>query len=372
MLDAGGAAPVLPEAREAWLAAVDDGWADPRRLHREGRRARLLLDGAREAVAAVVGARPDEVFFPPDHVRACHAAIVGCALPGRRRRVVTAVEHSAVLHAAAAGAEPATVGVDRMGRLDLDDFARQLPEAAVACVQQANGELGTSQPVAAALERARAAGVPLVVDAAAALGQVPPPPDYDVLVGSPRAWGSVPGVGLLVVRRVRWRPHEPGEAASARRLPGEAAGEVDIPAALAAAVSLAACRAADENPDRAVDRRALVARVRRAAAAVPDVDVAGDPEDRLPHVVTFSALYCPGEELVRRFDAEGYAVASGSACTTDTLRPSHVLAAAGALTHGNVRLTLPRGTAEADVEAFCALLAPVVRGVRDELGAGEL
>lgn len=369
MLDAGGAAPVLPAAEQAWLAAVRDGWADPRRLHREGRAARMLLDGARESVAEQLGVRPDEVSFPPDHARAAAAAVLGCALPGDGPVVLSAVEHSALLHAAGWRTGAHEVPVDAAGTVDLDAFAAALPGAALACLQQGNGEIGTLQPLHRAHDAARGAGVPLVVDAGASLGHVPPPADFDVLLGSPRAWGSVPGAGLLVVRRaVRWRPHEPGER-SASRPAGEVPGEVDVPAALAAAVSLREVSAAHGSTD---PRHELVTRVRAAAAAVPDVQVHGPAEGRLPHVVTFSALYLPGEELVRRLDVLGIAVGSGSACTADTLRPSHVLAAVGGLTHGNVRLVLPRGVTETEVDRFCALLPEVVAELRDELGVAGL
>ena len=96
-------------------------------------------------------------------------------------------------------------------------------------------------------------------------------------------------------------------------------------------------------------------------ALIPDVEVVGDPVDRLPHLVTFSCLYVDGEALVTELDRLGFGVASGSACTASTLEPSHVLAAMGALTHGNVRLSLTRDTTEADVDGFLAVLPGVGR-----------
>ena len=117
-LDAAAVAPLHPAAREAWLAALDDGWADPRRLHREGRRARMLLDGAREVVAHLLGARTEEVSFTGSHAAAVHGAVLGTLRARRRvgaRAVVSAVEHSAVLHAARHGAGEVTeVPVDRL------------------------------------------------------------------------------------------------------------------------------------------------------------------------------------------------------------------------------------------------------------------
>ena len=120
-------------------------------------------------------------------------------------------------------------------------------------------------------------------------------------------------------------------------------------------------------------RAALVARIReRVAATVPDVEVVGDPHDRLPHVVTFSCLYVDGEALLTALDRRGFAVGSGSACTSSTLEPSHVLAAMGVLTHGNVRIALPRGVREEDVDAFLDALPGTVAEVRGALGVSGL
>lgn len=113
--------------------------------------------------------------------------------------------------------------------------------------------------------------------------------------------------------------------------------------------------------------------MRAAVAAVPETEVAGDADDRLPHIVTFSALLADGETLVTELDRHGYAVASGSACTASTLEPSHVLAAMGVLTHGNVRITLPLASVAPDraatVEGFCAVLPEAIAAVRAQVGS---
>jgi cysteine desulfurase len=125
-----------------------------------------------------------------------------------------------------------------------------------------------------------------------------------------------------------------------------------------------------EHSGRADAREAheLVARIRAAAARLPDTEVAGDPDDRLPHVTTFSCLLVDGEALVHELDGRGFAVASGSACTSSTLEPSHVLAAMGVLTHGNVRVTLPLASTVPDraesVDRFCTELPDAVAAVR--------
>ena len=115
-------------------------------------------------------------------------------------------------------------------------------------------------------------------------------------------------------------------------------------------------------------QRALVDRIRAAAAAIPDVEVVGDPVGRLPHLVTFSCLYVDGEALVTELDRRGYGAASGSACTSSTLTPSRVLEAMGVLTHGNLRVSLTRDTTDEDVDGFLDVLPHVVRDIRAVAG----
>lgn len=370
VLDVAGHAPLRPSARVALLEAVDQGWADPRRLFAEGRRARLLLDGAREAIAASLGGRTDDLDLVPTHTLALHNA-VRSVVRGRRRTgpdvVVSAVERAALLHAAAFATaddgQVRTVGVDAHGRVDASAFvAAAGAGTALAVLQHANGEVGTRQPVEAVHAALRPLGVPLLVDVGASAGHVDLAAAGDVLVADAGDWGAPP-LGVVLTRtRVRRSPDWPEDAD--RWSPGG----VHVPVALAAAVALQDALAQRTQAD--AHRRALVDVVRRRVAAeVPDVQVVGDPVDRLPHVVTFSCLYVDGEALVDRLDRAGFGVGSGSACTSSTLEPSHVLAAMGSLTQGNVRLSLPPDVAEADVHRFCDVLPGAVADVRAALGA---
>ncbi len=365
--DVASSAPLHPVARQALQASLDEGWADPARLYREGRRARLLLDAAREAAAEAVGCRPDELVFTPSGTRAVHLGISG-ALAGRRRVgrhvAVSAVEHSSVLHAAGDGTTE--VPVDRSGRVSAAGFTQALREdTALACLQSANHEVGTEQPVAEVAAVCRAAGVPLLVDAAQSLGWGPVGGDWSLLTASAHKWGGPSGVGLLAVRKgVRFAPQEPAD----ERESGRSAGFENIPAIVAAAASLRAVRA--EAADEAVRLRALVEHIRaRVPELVPDVEVVGDPVRRLPHLVTFSCLYVDGETLLHELDREGFSVSSGSSCTSSTLTPSHVLRAMGVLSEGNVRVSLPLGTSGTDVDRFLEVLPGVVSAVRERLGA---
>ncbi|MFI5676192.1 cysteine desulfurase/sulfurtransferase TusA family protein [Streptomyces cellulosae] len=371
--DAASAVPLHPVARQALLASLDEGWADPSRLYREGRRARMLLDAAREAAAEAVGCRADELVFTSSGTRAVHTGIEG-ALAGRRRvgrhLIVSSVEHSSVLHMAdaheAGGGTVTQVAVDRTGAAAVESYAGALrPDTALACLQSANHEVGTEQPVAAVAEVCRAAGVPLLVDAAQSLGWGRVEGDWSLLAASAHKWGGPSGVGLLVVRKgVRFAP----QGAVDERESGRAAGFENIPAIVAAAASLRAVRA--EAAQESVRLRELTARIRaRVPEAVPDVEVVGDPERRLPGIITFSCLYVDGETLLHELDRAGFSVSSGSSCTSSTLTPSHVLKAMGVLSEGNVRVSLPPGTAGQDVERFLEVLSGAVAGVREKLGA---
>ncbi|RKN34710.1 cysteine desulfurase family protein [Micromonospora musae] len=372
-LDAATATPLHPVARQALSAALEDGWADPGKLYTQARRARQLLDAARGAAAETLGVRPDELSFTASGTAAAHAAVLG-GLAGRqrtgRRLVHSAIEHSAVLHAAerhvSGGGDAVAVPVDRLGRLDLDAWSAEVrePGVALAALIAASHEVGTLQPVAGAAATCAEAGVPLYVDAAQAVGRMPVPAGWSVLTASAHKWGGPAGVGLLVVRKgVRWESPYPADERESGRTPGA----LNLPAVVAAAASLRAVAA--EAEAEAARLTPLVDRIRaRVATEVPDVEVVGDPERRLPHLVTFSCLYVDGEALLHALDRRGFAVSSGSSCTSSTLRPSHVLEAMGVLSHGNVRVSLHRETSAEDVERFLAELPGIVAALRAEAG----
>jgi cysteine desulfurase len=372
--DAASAEPMHPAAREALLTALEDGWADPARLHREGRQARLLLDQAREAVAAELGSRPDELSFTSSGTQALQLAVLGAvqarqsAARGPGHLVTSAVEHSAVLNSAdwlerRTGTRVSTIGVDRLGRADVAELTAALEpgQTLLACLQSANNEVGTLQPVAEAAEACADNRVPLLVDAAASAGRMPVPAGWALLAASAHKWGGPAGVGVLAVRKgVRWREPLPADDREGRRVPGFP----NVPAILAAAAALTAISEEREDPDAAL--RALTARIAgQVPVLVEDAVVHGDRDRRLPHIVTFSCLYVDGETLVTELDRAGFSVSSGSACVADTRQPSHVLAAMGVLTHGNVRVSLPRAATPESVEEFLAVLPPIVARVRE-------
>ena len=362
-LDSASSEALHPAAREALLAAPDQGYDDPRRLHRPGRSARLLLDNARAVVAEALEIRPDEVSFTGSGTEAVHRGLLGLLRGSRRgtRVVYPAVEHAAVRHAVAWGGEPVELAVDEHGRCDLRDVRNATaPGVGVVALQSANHEVGTVQPVG---ELELPDDVPLFMDACASMGRLPLPGGWSAAAGSAHKWGGPAGVGVLLVRKgARWRNPFPGDD----RIDDRVAGFENVPGALAAAAALQAVVADREAENRR--QHALVDRIRDAVAQIPDAQVVGDPVDRVPHLVTFSFLYVDGESLVHSLDRHGFGVASGSACAASTLEPSAVLTAMGVLTHGNVRVSVTRDTSDADVERLLAVLPRVVADLRAEVG----
>lgn len=378
-LDAASAEPLHPAAREVLLAAYERGYADPRRLHGPGRDARLLLDNAREVVAQSLGLGRDEVYFTSSGSEAVQLGVIGLRRATADRAggrgdqggvtVTTAVEHQSVHESAAWRSDGmVAVEVDRLGRVDPAAVAEAVAatavergQAALVAVQHANHEVGTVQPVDAVA--AAVGDVPLFVDACASMGRLRLPEGWSALAGSARKWGGPGGVGVLALRRhATWTyPYAADDAvARVERGFGNVAGALAAAAALQAVVA--------ERDRTNARQRELVDLVRARVAEIPDVEVVGDPEDRLPHLVTFSFLYVDGEALVTELDRLGFGLASGSACAADTREPSRVLGAMGVLTHGNLRLSLSRETRREDVERFLGVLPGLVAKLRAEVG----
>ena len=382
MLDA-AQGPMHPLARDTLRAALDVGWADPARRYAEARTARRLLDESREILADAMGVRPAELSFGPDGPAALRAALAG--IGNARRRVgdavvTSAIEHSSVLrslahHPPVTGAHR-VVGVDGTGRIDVTqwDAAVRAPGSALAVFACANAEIGTRQPTEHLVAAARSAGVPTVLDRIASLGREDADHDRSdaaVMVGDARSFGGPPGVGLLAVRdTVRFRA--PGPAIETEH--GRIEHEPNVALVLAAAEAWG--QHAIDRDAEAREERVVVDRIRAALHDIPDTEIVGHATDRMPHVLTASFLLADGESLVQVLDRHGIAVASGSACTSSTLEPSHVLAAMGRLTHGNIRITLPvRAVAPdrvAGVDRLLEVLPAAVREVRGALGSADL
>ena len=365
--DTVGQAPLDPAARDAYLSALEEGWADPRRLHSEGRRARALLEGAREDIAAVLGARPAQTHFSPSPAVATERLVMGIAAAraGRKRVVASAVE-AATLAALAHHVAPDAlerVGVDETGQVDIDALSRALhaPDVAFCAVQHANREIGTIQPIDAAFAVATVSKVPLIVDATASIGPLAPPKAWDALVADPANWGGLGGFGVLALRPgVRWVARWPG---------GEpwAEGTIPLPNVLAAAVALrvGAGRRADSY-SKLVE---ATERLRAGIRAIPRSIVLGHPTQRLPHLTAATFVYADAHDVARRLDEQGFAVGVGCSCGTEGAAVCPTLEAIGAMPHGTLRFGLRRETSAGDIDRLLAALAIAVEAARIERGA---
>ncbi|HVX23509.1 MAG TPA: cysteine desulfurase family protein [Acidimicrobiales bacterium] len=371
-LDHASTSPPRPEVVAAvrdWLAGP---FGDPGRVHEEGRQVRGVVEEAREKVAGLLGVRPRQVVFTSGATEAANAAVWGATRRVPGGAVLCAdVEHSSVRDASARLAPMEVLPVDGHGRIDPGGVAAALRRRAtdgVALVhcQWANHEVGTVQPVAEVVAAARDAGVLVHVDAAAAAGQVDlglGTLDADLVSVSGHKMGGPPGVGALVVRRgLRIEPLLVGGQQERARRGGmeNVAGIVGFGAAADALAADGGRRMAAE----AAAARARTDAVVRAATAVDGVHQVGDPVDRLPHLVCLGVDGVEAEPVLLGLDRAGVAAHSGSACSSESLEPSPVLAAMGVDPSHSLRLSVGWSTGDADVDAFAAAFGPVVAGLR--------
>jgi cysteine desulfurase len=369
-LDHASSSLLRPAALDAMLPYLRSHPADPGRVHSDGRATRVALETAREAVAALLGARPREVVFTATGTEAINAAVYGAvarASDGTRPHLVTtAVEHSAVLEACRrADAEVTLVGVDRDGRVRADDVLAALrPDTTLVNVQLANHEVGTTQTAVADIAaETRARGVLLHVDACAAAGHVPL--DFaslgaDLCSVTAHKLGGPKGAAALLVRRgVRLDPFVVGGAQERARR----AGIEDVPALVgfgAAAAELDDQRLAAEAATAHTQTERLVA----AACAVDGVTQLGDPDDRLPHLVCLAVSDVEAEPVLLGLDQRGVAVHSGSSCSSEALEPSPVLAAMGVDADRSLRPSVGWSTSDDDVTMFVEAFPEVVAKMR--------
>ena len=371
-LDHASSTPLRRSAAEAMSQAAD-AFGDPIQGHAEGRRARDVLEGARDTVAGSVGAQSDDLVFTSGGTESVTLGIIGTVRARRaegNRVLISEVEHPSVIGAAesmqADGVEVVKVGVDETGRLDLDRFVAEVrtPGTILASVQHANHETGTLQPVAEAARLAHEAGVLLHSDAAQTVGKLPIDVEalgVDLLSLSGHKFGGPPGIGALYVHRGILLTGSPaGDARERNRRSG--AENVPGAAAMAAAVS----EALGEIADQAAHQWALTDRLRTGLAALDGLQVHGHPTQRAPHLACFSAADVDPEVLLMSLDERGFQLSCGCVSRGLPGEVSPVLEAMGVRAVG-FRVSVGRATSDADVDAFLETMA----GLAGELRAVE-
>ena len=342
--------------------------ADPGRVHTEGRLARAAIEEARGQVATLLAARPREVVFTSGATEAINAATWGASERGTHI-VVPAVEHSAVRDASSR-LDVTVVGVDELGRVDPDEIAAAIrpDETCLVHVQLGNHEVGTVQPVLDVVRVCRDRNVLVHVDAAQAVGHVRIPfasMGIDLLSVSAHKLGGPPGVGALLVRRgLRLRPLlVGGEQERARR-----AGFENVPGIVGFGAAAATLCDDGRLEEEAVTARERTDAVLALARTLDGVSIYGDPVGRLPHLVCLGVDGVEAEAVLLGLDQAGIAAHSGSACSSESLEPSPVLAAMGVEAERSLRVSVGWSTTDDDVEAFCAALPAVIDRLRSLRG----
>jgi cysteine desulfurase len=378
-LDYNATAPVPAEVADAVSAAIRGCPGNASSIHAYGQRAKALLDDARSAVACLIGAEPSEIVFTSGGTEADNLAVRGVAdaqTSGVRPPIITtAIEHEAVLNAVKGlgrrGWPVTSLPSDPSGVVAAEALAAALEDAgdrvpALVSVMLVNNELGTVQPVKALAALARARGVLFHTDAVQAIGRIPVDVrdlGVDLLSIAGHKFGAPKGVGALWVRRGLALQ---AQSVGGRQERGRRAGTENTPAI--EGLRVAADIAGRRLPAEAARQAALRDRLEQGILEkVPGTIVNGDAAARVPNTTNISFDGVEGESLVIGLDLEGIAVSTGSACSSGTLEPSHVLRAIGLpppRVEGAVRFSLGPGTTDAEIDRVLEAVPAVVSRLR--------
>jgi len=376
-LDHAATTPVDPAVVEAMLPYFTEKWGNPSSIYSLGRDAGVALNAAREQVAGILGCSPSEVYFTSCGTESDNMAIRGVSLARRRQKgtrhiITSAIEHHAVLHTCESLAkygdfDVTYVPVDQYGMVDPEAVRAAIrDDTAMISIMYANNEIGTIEPIREIAAIARERHIPFHTDAVQAGGSLPIKVDelgVDLLSLSAHKFYGPKGVGVLYMKRgVPFLPVQTGGGQER----GKRAGTENVPyiVGLAKALTLAYEKAGAENARLAALRDRLI---RDILASIPECQLTGHPTRRLPNSASFVFRYVEGESILLSLDMEGICASSGSACTSGSLDPSHVLLGIGLtheVAHGSLRLTLGRSTTEESIDRVLAILPDIIKRLR--------
>jgi cysteine desulfurase len=380
-LDHAATTPVDPTVLEVMLPFFSERFGNPSSIYALGRDARFGLDWARGMLAEQLNCQPGEIVFTSGATESNNLAIKGVAwwhrfnAPHKSHLIVSAIEHHAVLHAAEAlvphGFDVTTVLPDRDGIVHPEAIKAALrPETCLVSVMYANNEIGTIQPIHAIATLVRERGVVMHTDAVQAAGALSLDVDVlgvDLLSLSAHKFYGPKGVGLLYARRrspIAWQQHGGGQENTRRGGTENVPGIVGMAAALSLAI--------DAHDERNAHCRALRDRlIEQLLERVPDARLNGHPTQRLPNNANISFPGVEGETLLLNLDMHGIAASSGSACTTGSTEPSHVLTAIGLspeVARGSLRLTVGKDNTLAQIDRAVEVIVDAVARVRELAG----
>ena len=374
-LDNAATTPVSKRVLEKMLPYFNECFGNASSIYETGREARKAVDTARRQAAAAINAKPQEVYFTAGGSESDNWAIKGAAFAARKKGnhiITSAVEHHAVLHTCqwleSQGFEVTYLPVDEYGRVTADQVRDAIRDQTILItIMAANNEIGTLMPIKQIAQIAKSRGILMHTDAVQAMGVMPVDVrewEVDLLSLSAHKFHGPKGVGLLYIRTgVRIDPLISGGAQER----GRRAGTENLPAivGMGEAMEIAANHCG-QNAARLTRLRDNL--ISRLMEAIPDIRLNGHPVERLPGNVNISVRYIEGEALLLRLDMAGIAASSGSACTSGSLDPSHVLLAIGLpheIAHGSLRFSLSDDSTQADVDEVLRVLPGIVKTLRD-------
>lgn len=366
--------PVHPAVAEEMYRYIDKTFGNPSSVHFFGREARKAVEEAREKVAVAIGATPGEVVFTSGGTESDVLAIKGVAYANRSKGnhiITSAVEHHAVLDNCKSlekeGFEVTVLPVDEYGMVNPDRVAEAINDKTILIsIMHANNEVGTIQPIQEIGRLAREKGVLFHTDAVQSFGKIPVNVNdllVDFLSISGHKIYAPKGIGALYIKKgVRWLPISLGGGQERKRRPGTE----NVPGIVALGK---AAEIAMENMSEEAARLTLLRNkiIREVLANYSNVRLNGHPVKRLPNHINFCFEFIEGEALLLSLDLQGVAASSGSACTSGSLEPSHVLLAMGIppeIAHGSLRITLGKDNNEEDVDYFLQVLPPIIERLR--------
>lgn len=375
-LDFNATTPVEPEVMAVMAETAGTYWANPSSGHRLGRQAAEALASSRGAIARFIGAEPDEIIFTAGGTEADNLAIIGVARANRHRGkhlLVSAVEHHAILESCVQlereGFEIGRLPVDSSGRVNPDDISREIRgDTILISVMHANNEVGTIEPVAEIGRIARERDVLFHTDAAQTVGKIPVDVNrlhLDLLTCASHKIYGPKGIGFLYARDgTALAPLLVGGGQEKHRR----SGTENIPAVagLARALEIAESRLAGEGASLTKLRDGLH---RRLTDGLAGITLNGHPTQRLPGTLNISIAGVRATDLILRLDAEGIFVSASAACTTDSVRPSHVLTAMGIgerQAMGTLRISLGRATEERHIPQVADAIITAVGQLRKD------
>ena len=357
--------PIHPAAKKALGSLPDYAFVDPTKLYHDSRSARLLLDSARASIAARLKVNPDEVSFIPSGNAGIDLAISGLLKALDNKTVVySAVEQKAIIERLK-DFSTFEIPVDKFARVNESQFIESLitSKPGLAVLQFANHEVGTQQPLNPIYKKCQELNIPLFVDATMTAGLVNLGSDWDVLLLKPATWGAPIGIDILVVKRnVRFKSILLDDGRENHKF----SNNVSIPHAVAIGASLEEITL--NRSDIAKSLGTLINDLRQLLSSNLDITLLGDPVARVPHVLAAVIKNIDGEALVSGLSKRGFAISSGSSCTPDQVKPSHVLAAMGFDNQINVRISLPFNANDADILDFVKALNETMKELKESAG----